>query len=551
MTEGAPLRREKAADLDLERPPEVETPGGETKPRARRSRSRRGGSRSGGSATAAVETPPAESEPARSEDGAKGGGAPKTDGAPRPRRSRSRTPRKPEEQSKAEGREEAGRAEGNGASKSEGRNRGRSRGRRKPRRKASGSAVERTMLVHADEKGTQIAVLEAQQIVEHYVTRPDDRSYVGNVYLGKVQNVLPGMEASFVDIGEARNGVLYAGEVGIAGDEGDEVPRIETVLKAGQPILVQVTKDPMGAKGARLTALVSLAGRHLVLVPRARSLGVSRRLSDSERERLRSIAQDLMPEEHGLIVRTAAEGASREDLEKDLERLAQSWKDIEARSKSASAPALLYSEPELELRVIRDLFNRDVDRCIVDDKELHATLREYIRATTPDLDARLELFDGRLPIFEEFRVLEQIRKSLDRKVWLPSGGHLVIDRTEAMTVVDVNTGKFVGKSNLEETVFRTNKEAATEISRQLRLRDIGGIIVIDFIDMEDATNRDELIRAFRRELDSDRTRTQVFDITPLGLVQMTRKNVSTGIVEAFSDPCPTCEGRGILIHDVD
>jgi ribonuclease E len=407
------------------------------------------------------------------------------------------------------------------------------------------------MLVHEDERGAQMAVLEKGDIVEHYITHPDDRSYVGNVYLGRVQNVLPGMEASFIDIGEARNGVLYAGEVGIAGDEGDEVPRIETVLKPGQPILVQVTKDPMGAKGARLTALVSLAGRHLVLVPGAKSLGVSRRLPDAERERLRTLAQAMRPSEHGLIVRTAAEGASPEDLERDFASLVEMWADIEKRSKSSKAPALVYSEPELELRVIRDLFNKDVARCVVDNRDLEAKLRAYIRATTPDLDPRLELYEGDLPIFEEFRVLEQIRKSLDRRVWLPSGGHLVIDRTEAMTVVDVNTGKFVGKSNLEETVFRTNTEAAIEMARQLRLRDIGGIIVIDFIDMEDAKNRDELLRTFRRELEQDRTRTQVFDISPLGLVQMTRKNVSAGIVEAFSDPCPTCEGRGILIHDVD
>jgi ribonuclease E len=408
------------------------------------------------------------------------------------------------------------------------------------------------MLVHADVKGTQIAVLEENTVVEHYVTRHDDRSIVGNVYLGKVQNVLPGMEASFVDIGESRNGVLYAGEVGIAGDEGDEVPRIETVLKAGQPILVQVTKDPMRAKGARLTALVSVAGRHLVLVPGAGSLGVSRRLSDSERARLRDLAQALKPQGHGLIVRTAAEGASKADLEKDLARLVATWDEVDAKRKGAKAPALLYSEPELELRVIRDLFNRDVSQCIVDDANLESLLRDYIRSTTPDLDQRLELFSGELPIFEEFRITEQIRKSLDRRVWLPSGGHLVIERTEAMTVIDVNTGKFVGKSSLEETVFRNNKEAATEVARQLRLRDIGGIIVIDFIDMEDASNRDELLKTFRRALDQDRTRTQVFDISPLGLVQMTRKNVSAGIVESFSDPCPTCEGRGILIHeDID
>jgi ribonuclease E len=332
---------------------------------------------------------------------------------------------------------------------------------------------------------------------------------------------------------------------------GDVVPRIETVLQSGQSILVQVTKDPMRSKGARLTALISIAGRHLVLVPRAKSLGVSRRLPDAERTRLRDLAQLMRPEEHGLIVRTAAQGVSKEDLERDLERLLEVWGEIESKSARAKAPALIYSEPELELRVIRDLFNRDVTRCVVDDAKLESTLRDYIRSTSPDMEDRLELSQGSLSIFEEFRVLEQIRKSLDRRVWLPSGGHLVIDRTEAMTVVDVNTGKFVGKSNLEETVFRTNKEAAIEVARQLRLRDIGGIIVIDFIDMEVSENRDEVLKVFRDALERDKTRTQVFEISPLGLVQMTRKNVSAGIVEAFSDPCPSCEGRGILTHDVD
>ena len=407
------------------------------------------------------------------------------------------------------------------------------------------------MLVHGDTDRTQIAVVEHDDIVEHYVAGSDTASLVGNIYLGRVQNVLPGMEASFVDIGETRNGVLYAGEVGIAGEEGDEVPRIETVLKSGQPILVQVTKDPMRAKGARLTALVSIAGRHLVLVPNANTVGVSRRLSDPERERLRDAAHRLRPDGHGLIVRTAAEGAPVASLERDLERVLQTWEGIKQKSEKASAPALIYQEPELELRVIRDLFNRDISRCVVDDPHLESTLRSYVRTTTPDLDHRLELYDGDLPIFEHFRVLEQIRKSLDRKVWLPSGGHIVIDRTEAMTVIDVNTGRFVGKSNLEETVFRTNKEAAVEVARQLRLRDIGGIIVVDFIDMEEAANRDELLRAFKGELALDRSRNQVFDISPLGLVQMTRKNVSAGIVEAFSDVCSTCEGRGLLLHDVD
>jgi ribonuclease E len=433
--------------------------------------------------------------------------------------------------------------------------RSRARSRRRGPRRRNGRAprpqVERVMLVHNHEHGPQIAVVEEGQVVEMYVARSGDRSYVGNIYLGRVQNVLPGMEASFVDIGESRNGVLYAGEVGIAGDEGDEIPRIETVLRSGQPILVQVTKDPMRSKGARLTALVSIAGRHLVLVPNAKSLGVSRRLPDNERTRLRDLVTAMRPKEHGLIVRTAAEGAGQADLERDLKQLLETWEGIEAKAKKANAPAPLYSEPQLELRVIRDLFNRDVARCVVDDPELEATLRSYVRATSPDLDHRLELYDGELPIFEEHRIAEQIRKSLDRRVWLPSGGHIVIDRTEAMTVIDVNTGKFVGKKTLEETVFHANKEAAVEVARQLRLRDIGGIIVIDFIDMEDASNREELFATFRRELEKDRTRTQVFEISPLGLVQMTRKNVSAGIVETFSDPCPHCEGRGILIHDLD
>jgi ribonuclease E len=425
----------------------------------------------------------------------------------------------------------------------------RTRGRRPQR--SSAPQTQRTMLVHADPRGTQIAVLEELQIVEHYVARSHDRSLVGNIYLGRVQNVLPGMEASFVDVGEARNGVLYAGEVGIAGEEGEEAPRIETVLKSGQPILVQVTKDPMRSKGARLTALLSIAGRHLVLVPDAGTIGVSRRLPDRERSRLRDIAQGLESEDHGLIVRTAAESATKTDIERDLRRLIEKWNDVSAKAKRAQAPELVYEEPELELRVIRDLFNRDVGRCVVDDPELESLLRGYIRQTTPDLDHRLELYSGKLPIFEEFRVAEQIRKSLDRRVWLPSGGHIVIDRTEAMTVIDVNTGKFVGKRTLEETVFRTNMEAVVEVARQLRLRDIGGIIVVDFIDMENLDNRDELIASFRAALERDRTRTQVFDISPLGLVQMTRKNVSAGIVEAFSDPCDKCEGRGILIHDLD
>jgi ribonuclease E len=445
--------------------------------------------------------------------------------------------------------EEAGGQDPSDTSTSSSDTRRRRRPRRRPQRREH-PPVERTMLVRADRDRKEIAVLEGGSIVEHYVARQDDRSLVGSIYLGRVQNVLPGMEASFVDIGESRNGVLYADEVGIV-DDSDEVPRIETVLKPGQSILVQVAKAPMRSKGARLTAAVSIPGRHLVLVPHGKTVGVSRRLPDSERSRLRTIAARIRPDDHGLIVRTAAQSADEMELERDLARLLATWEEIDHRAAASTAPALIYQEPELELRVIRDLFNREVVRCVVDDRELESKLRAYVRSMSPDLDSRLELYTGELPIFEEVRVAEQIRKSLDRKVWLPSGGHIVVDRTEAMTVIDVNTGKFVGKSNLEETVFRTNREAAVEIGRQLRLRDIGGIVVIDFIDMEAAVNRDELIKVFRNELLRDRTRTQVFDISPLGLVQMTRKNVSAGIVEAFSVRCPTCEGRGILIHDVD
>lgn len=565
MTESAPKRRERAADLEGGKPPEI---GADTKRAAAKSEkedsqkppprpAQRGEARQGSRKREKATPRPdsgAESAAPDAEQKTDQKGDQKAEPKKKTTRRRSTTKKAAEPKKdrplSGETKPTDKPKDTQGAPAKNTRSRSKGRGPRK-RSQPPPLANDRVMLVHNDPKGIRVAVLEEGEVVEHYVARPEDRSIAGNVYLGKVQNVLPGMEASFIDFGESRNGVLYAGEVGIAGDEGEEIPRIETVLRSGQPILVQVTKDPMSHKGARLTALVSIAGRHLVLVPNQKSLGVSRRLPDKERIRLRDIAQDIIPDKHGLIIRTAAEGASRRDLERDLERVVETWDEIERKRKSAKAPALLYEEPELELRIIRDLFNREVQRCIVDDPALEKKLRDYIRATTPDLDHRLELYEGRLPIFEEYRIVEQIRKSLDRRVWLPSGGHLVIDRTEAMTVIDVNTGKFVGKSNLEETVFRTNKEAAVEVSRQLRLRDIGGIIVIDFIDMEDAKNREEVQKVFRAELERDRTRTQVFDISPLGLVQMTRKNVSAGIVEAFSDPCPTCEGRGLLIHDVD
>ncbi|MGH9199568.1 MAG: Rne/Rng family ribonuclease, partial [Acidimicrobiia bacterium] len=327
--------------------------------------------------------------------------------------------------------------------------------------------------------------------MEHYVAHAHDRSIVGNIYLGKVHTVLPGMEAAFIDIGEERNAVLYAGEVVFDEEVDGEIPRIETVLKSGQPIMAQVTRDPMGSKGARLTTEISLPGRYLVLVPEAESLGISRRLPDVERKRLRDIATVLRPNGYGLIVRTAAHGAGETELRRDIDLLLDNWQGIYQKGRRVKPPQTIYSEPELIIRVVRDLFTREVGKMIVDDRSIHESVRSYIGETAPDLAELVEFYEDTLPLFERFHVSEQIRKALDRKVWLPSGGHIVIDRTEAMTVIDVNTGRYVGKSTLEETVLKNNVEAAKEIAKQLRLRDIGGIIVIDFIDMIKAENRSE------------------------------------------------------------
>jgi ribonuclease E len=411
------------------------------------------------------------------------------------------------------------------------------------------------MLIHEHGDRTQIAVLEGRTLVEHYVAHGKGRSIAGNVYLGRVQNVLAGMEAAFVDIGRGRNAVLYAGEVNYSPEdlEGEAVPRIEKVLKPGQAVLVQVTKDPLGTKGARLTAQISLAGRYLVLAPEQQLSGISRRLAEDERSRLRQILREIRPNGHGVIVRTAAEGASAEALRRDLDNLLRTWEEIRRKAKSAKAPALLYSEPELVTRVVRDIFSGDFTKVVVDSPAIHEKLRRYLADTGPDLLDRLELYEGPLPLFEQYHVVEQIQKALERKVWLPSGGSIVIDRTEAMTVIDVNTGKFVGKGgSLEETVFKNNLEAAEEIARQLRLRDIGGIIVIDFIDMIQPQNREQVLRTLKRALARDKTRSQVFEVSPLGLVEMTRKKVSEGLLEAFSEPCPNCQGRGIVItHEID
>ncbi len=432
---------------------------------------------------------------------------------------------------------------------------GRDSGRRRPpiitesEFLARREAVERVMAVRQTGERTQIAVLEDGVLVEHYVDKASNQSYVGNVYLGKVQNVLPSMEAAFVDIGKGRNAVLYAGEVNFeaSGLEG-ESKRIESALKSGQSIVVQVTKDPIGHKGARLTSQVSLPGRYLVYVPGDSMTGISRKLPDTERTRLKQILKKVMPENAGVIVRTAAEGASEEELSQDVARLAAQWEAIERKAKSASAPALLYSEPDLTIRVIRDIFNEDFSKLVVSSDSEWDLVDEYVRYVAPGLTERMERWQDDTDVFAAYRIDEQLAKALERKVWLPSGGSLVIDNTEAMTVIDVNTGKFTGQGgNLEQTVTRNNLEAAEEIVRQLRLRDVGGIIVIDFIDMVLESNRELVLRRLLECLARDRTKHQVAEVTSLGLVQMTRKRVGSGLLEAFSVPCEHCNGRGVLV----
>ena len=410
-------------------------------------------------------------------------------------------------------------------------------------------SVDRVMVVRQDGDRTQIAVLEDGVLVEHYVNRSGSTSMAGNVYLGRVQNVLPSMEAAFVDIGRGRNAVLYAGEVNwdAAGMEG-QPRRIELALKSGDPVLVQVTKDPVGHKGARLTSQISLPGRYLVYVPEGSMTGISRKLPDTERNRLKSILRDLVSEDAGVIVRTAAEGASEEELTSDVTRLATQWEDIKTKSATADAPALLHGEPDVAIRVVRDIFNEDFAKLIVSGATVWDTISEYVEGVAPDLAQRLEKWVEPKDMFTSFRIDEQLAKALDRKVWLPSGGSLVIDRTEAMTVVDVNTGKFTGQGgNLEETVTRNNLEAAEEIVRQLRLRDIGGIIVIDFIDMVLESNRDLVLRRLTECLGRDRTKHQVAEVTSLGLVQMTRKRIGQSLLDVFSEPCEHCNGRGLHI----
>ena len=443
-----------------------------------------------------------------------------------------------------------------------------------PRSRPSGRGKERKgrpvgrylMCVHVRADATHIAVLEGRSLIEHYVSHPADNvaQIHGNVYVGRVQNVLPGMEAAFVDIGTPKNAVLYRSdlvfdttdmEVAVGGDsEKDErgARRIEQVLRNGQTIVCQVSKNPIGSKGARLTQEISLPGRFVVLIPNSDTYGISKRLGDEERRRLRSILDEIRPPNHGLIVRTAAEGVTAEELSRDVTLLISIWEEIGAKAKKVKGPKLLYREPDMAVRIIREELSPNYRGIVIDDKDLYNEIRSYVEHISPEIVDRVVLHDRNqepLSLFETHRVHEQLHKALDRKVWLPSGGSIIIERTEALTVIDVNTGKNVGTTSLEETVFRNNLEAGDEIARQLRLRDIGGIIVIDFIDMEIRANRDEVVRRFRDALSRDKTRTQVFEISELGLVQMTRKRISEGLVESMSSTCPTCSGRGIVLAD--
>lgn len=410
------------------------------------------------------------------------------------------------------------------------------------------------MCVQVRDGITQVAVLEGRTLIEHYVSRPaDDVSQIhGNIYLGRVQNVLPGMEAAFVDIATPKNAVLYRGDVQFDPEDVDTPAeaRIENILRSRQMIMCQVTKNPIGAKGARLTQEVSLPGRFVVLIPNSKTYGISKRLADDERRRLRSVLDRVKPAEHGVIVRTAAEHATEHELVADMKQLLAEWQGIESRAKAANGPTLLYREPELAVRVIREEFNAEYRGVVIDDERLYEDVKNYVAAFNPELADRVTYYDREaegLSLFESHHVHEQLHKALDRKVWLPSGGSLIIEHTEALTVIDVNTGKNVGTSNLEETVFQNNLEAAEEVAHQLRLRDIGGIIVIDFIDMEIKDNRRKVLDSFRRALARDKTRTQVFDISELGLVEMTRKRIGEGLLTSFAEQCPDCEGRGVKV----
>ena len=476
------------------------------------------------------------------------------DATSRRRRTRVRQPRNPEDEITSIG----------GSTRLEAKKQRRREGREAGRRRAPivseaeflarREAVDRVMVIRQRDDLTQIAVLEDKVLVEHYASRESQTSLIGNIYLGRVQNVLPSMEAAFIDIGKGRNAVLYAGEVNWSalGHKDGQPRKVESVLKSGQTILVQVSKDPVGHKGARLTGQISLPGRFLVYVPDGNTSGISRKLPDTERNRLKALLKEIVPDTAGVIVRTAAEGASEEELTQDVERLTARWAEIEKAVAAGRSPELLYGEPDMTLKVVRDLFTEDFNSLVIEGDEAWDLVDGYVTQVAPDLRDRLKRFestDGR-DVFAAHRIDEQIAKGLDRKVWLPSGGSLVIDRTEAMTVVDVNTGKFTGSGgNLEETVTKNNLEAAEEMVRQLRLRDIGGIIVIDFIDMVLESNRDLVLRRLVECLGRDRTRHQVAEVTSLGLVQMTRKRIGSGLIETFSEDCDHCKGRGIIVHE--
>ena len=433
---------------------------------------------------------------------------------------------------------------------------GASKNRRRRGAERKGRAQGRyLMCVHGTPDATHIATLEGRQLVEYVVAKAADETNQidGNIYVGRIQNVLPGMELAFVDIGIPKNAVLYRGDVNfdaeeVEGTQNDK--RIEQMLRGGQTIVCQVTKNAIGAKGARLTQEVSLPGRFAVLVPNSSTIGISKRLPDGERRRLRKIIDEVKPARHGIIIRTAAEAVTASDLTRDVESLVAKWDAIEAEVAKSNQPRLVYRDLDLAVRVLREELNDDYRGVIIDDRDLFDKVQDYVTAVNPELADRIELYDRSsdgLPLFERYFVHEQLHRALDRKVWLPSGGSLIIERTEALTVIDVNTGKNVGSTNLEETVFRNNLEAAEEVARQLRLRDIGGIIVIDFIDMDAKANREAVASALRQALSRDKTRTQVFDISELGLVEMTRKRVNEGLLESVSSVCAVCDGRGFIV----
>ncbi len=477
----------------------------------------------------------------RGQGGGNGGGA--NQGGQQPRRPQNRPADSPVEASAPEAESDATRAK---------------RGRRRGTDRTARLQGRYLMCVHTTKEATHIATLEGRTLVEYTVAKAADETNQidGNIYVGRIQNVLPGMELAFVDIGIPKNAVLYRGDITFDADDvetpqGGGERRIEQMIRSGQTIICQVTKNAIGAKGARLTQEVSLPGRFAVLVPNSSTIGISKRLPDGERRRLRRIIDEVKPERHGIIIRTAAEGVSEADLARDVASLSAKWDAIEAEVAKASHPRLVYRDLDLAVRVLREELNDDFRGVLIDDAELFEKVRDYVNAVNPELADRIEFYDRSgedLPLFERYFVHEQLHRALDRKVFLPSGGSLIIERTEALTVIDVNTGKNVGTTNLEETVFRNNLEAAEEVARQLRLRDIGGIIVIDFIDMETKAHREAVASALRQALSRDKTRTQVFDISELGLVEMTRKRVNEGLLESVSKVCAVCDGRGFVLE---